>query len=240
MPIVLAGKSRVPRAAALFLIATLLNLSAIAPRAATTAAARDTGEVTIADGLVIDGSPAVRGQTLFSGSRLAGNTNSISLLSLGNLARVELTEGAALPLDFDEDSFGGALEAGRLRVYAPRGVAAEFSTADAHVKSDASEAGSFTLRSSEGFTEVSVHSGALEVRSNNSARTLKAGESFTTKPGPQAQQNFSNRERAGLIIAIASAVTLVAIVLTRRGGEEVPDFGGCVIVPSPGADNHCP
>ena len=235
MPRVFSGKNRAPRAAALLLTAALLNLSAIAPRAAAAAAARHTGEVTIADGLAVDGLQAVRGQTFFSGSRLAAAAKSISLLSLGNLARLELTEDAALPLDFDEDSLGGALERGRLRVYAPRGVEADFSTADARVKTDAGEAVSFTLRSSEGFTEVSVQSGALEVRSNDSARTLKAGESFTTKPGPQAQQNSSNRKRAGFIIAIASAVTLVAIVLARRSDEEVPDFGGCVIVLSPGA-----
>jgi hypothetical protein len=232
----LKGKSRAQRAATLFVTAAFLNLSSIAPRAATDIAARHTGEVTIANGLVVDGLAAMRGQTFFSGSRLAAAAKSISLLSLGNLARMELIEGATLPLDFDEDSFGGALEAGRLRVYAPRGVTANFSTADARVHSDASEAASFTLRSTEGFTEVSVQSGALEVRSNNSVRTLKAGESFKTKPDPQAQQNFSNRKRAGLIIAIASAVAIIAIVLTARNDEEeVPDFGGCVTILSPGA-----
>ena len=232
---VLAGKGRVMRAAALLLTAALLNLSSIAPRAADDTAAHHTGEVTIANGLAVDGTAAVRGQTIFSGSRFAVAAKSASLLSLGNLGSVELTEGAALPLNFDEDSFGGALEAGRLRVYAPRGVVAEFSTSDARVRTDAREAVSFTLRSSEGFTEVSVLSGALEVNSNNSARTLKAGESFTTRPGTQMQQNFSNRKRAGLIIAIASAAALVAIVLTTRGGEEPLDFGGCVIILSPGA-----
>lgn len=218
MPKVLSGKSRVLRAAALFLTAALLNLSSIAPRAA--AAARHAGEVTVANGLAVDGLTAVRGQTFFSGSRLAAAAKSISLLSLGNFGRVELSEGAALGLDFDEASVSGALEAGRLRVYAPRGVTANFSTADARVHSDASETASFTLRAVEGFTEVSVQSGALEVRSNNTARTLKAGESFTTRPDSQSQQNFSNRKRAGLIIAIASAVALVAIVLTARGDEK--------------------
>lgn len=235
MPIILSGKSRALRTFALLLTAALLNLSSIAPRAASATAARHTGEVTIANGLVVDGSPALRGQTFFSGGRLVASAKSISLLSLGNIGRVELAESAVLPLDFDEDSLGGALEAGRLRVYAPRGVTADFSTADARVTTDAREAVSFTLRSSEGFTEVFVQSGALEVSSNNSARTLKAGESFTTRPGTQARQNFSNRKRVGLVAAIAGAVALVAIILTTRGNEEPPDFGGCVIVLSPGA-----
>jgi ferric-dicitrate binding protein FerR (iron transport regulator) len=134
---------------------------------------------------------------------------------------------------------GGALEVGRLRVYAPRGVAADFDTANAHVRSDSREAVSFTLRAGEGFTEVSVQSGSLEVRAGASSRLVKAGESFTTAPDPRPQQNSSGRKRAGIIVAVAAAVALVAIVLTARGDDETLDFGGCVIVPSPGADNRC-
>lgn len=229
---VLSVKSRATRAAALLLAAALLNLSSIAPRAATHAV-KHAGEITLANGVVVDGLPALRGQTLFSGSRLAAAGKTISLLSLDNFGRVELSEGAALGLDFDDASLGGALEAGRLRVYAPRGVAANFSTADARVTTDARDAVSFTLRAAaEGFTEVSVQSGALEVRANNASRLLKAGESFATAPGPQPRQNFSGRKRAGIIVAIAGAVALVAIVLTARG-DETPEqlcFGGPIVV----------
>jgi hypothetical protein len=226
------------------LAAALLNLSSVATRAATLVANHagemHTGEITLANGVVVDGSPALRGQTLFSGSRLAAAGKTISLLSLDNFGRVELSEGAALSLDFDDASLGGALEAGRLRVYAPRGVAANFSTADARIKTDARDAVSFILRASaEGFTEISVQSGALEVYASGASRLLKAGESFATAPGPQSRQNFSGRKRAGIIVAIASAVALVALVLAERGGDEMLDFGGCVIPLSPGAFSPC-
>jgi hypothetical protein len=236
MPGVLSVKSRATRAAALLLLAAaLLNLSSVAPRAATTVA-KHSGEITLANGVNVDGSPALRGQTLFSGSRLAATGKTISLLSLDNLGRVELSEEAALSLDFDDTGLGGALERGRLRVYAPRGVAANFSTADARVTTDARGAVSFTLRAAaEGFTEVSVQSGALEIRANGAAHSLKAGESFATAPGPRPRQNLSGRKRAGIIVAIASAVALVAVVLTQRGDEEPLDFGGCVMILSPGA-----
>jgi hypothetical protein len=242
MPGVLASKSRATRAAVLLLTVALLNLSSPATRASTTVATTRAGEVTLANGVAVDGAPAVRGQTFFSGSRLEAAGKSLALLSLDNLGRVELSEAAALRLDFDGEGLGGALEAGRLRVYAPRGVAADFATTDAHVRSDSREAVSFILRAGEGFTEVSVQSGALEVRANSAARTLKAGESYATAPDPRPRQNLSGRERAGIIVAISSAVALVAIVLTHRGDgdDEMLDFGGCVIVPSPGASNTCP
>lgn len=236
----LASKSRAARALVLLLAAALLNLSPLAPRAAGIAT-RHTGEVTDANGVSVDGSPAVRGQTFFSGSRLEAAGKSLSLLSLGNQSRVELSD-AALRLDFDDTSFGGALEAGRLRVYAPRGVAADFSTADARVKTDAREAASFQLRSAGGFTEVSVQSGALEVHANGSARTLKAGETYSTAPDPQTGQSFSGRKRAGLIIAVASAVVLVAIILSARG-DDVPEEQPCEgvpIVPSGDTPNPFP
>lgn len=233
---VLSSKGRAARAFVLLLTAALINLSTLAPRAAV-ANAPHTGEVTDTNGVVLDGSPAVRGQTFFTGSRLESAGKSLSLLSLDNQGRVELAGAAALRLDFDEAHLGGALEAGRLRVYAPRGVAADFATADARVSTDAREPVSFRLRTAVGFTEVSVQSGALEVRANGSARTLKAGETYSTAPDPQARQNLSGRKRVGLFAAIAGAVALVAIVLASRDDEEAPDFGGCVIILSPGADS---
>lgn len=229
-----ASKSREARALVLLLAAALLNLSSLAPRAEGTAA-RHTGEVTDANGVAVDGSPAVRGQTLFSGSRLEAPGNSRSLLSLDNFGRVELTDGAALRLNFDDASLGGALEAGHLRVYAPRGVAADFATADARVKTDAREAASFSLRTAEGFTEVSVRSGALEVRANGSARTLKADETYSTAPDPQARQNLSGRKRAGLFVALAAAAVLVSVILIARDETREPVCETGPIVPSPGA-----
>jgi len=66
MPRVLSEKSRAARAFALLLAAALLNLSVLAPRAAGVAASPHTGEITDANGVAVDGSPAVRGQTLFT------------------------------------------------------------------------------------------------------------------------------------------------------------------------------
>jgi hypothetical protein len=240
MPQVLSFKSRATRAAVLLLTAALLNLSSPATRASTTVAPH-AGEVTLANGVAVDGSQAVRGQTFFSGSRFNAADESQTLLSLDNMGRVELSEAAALKLDFDGAALGGALEVGRLRVYAPRGVAADFATKDARVRSDSREAATFILRSVEGFTEVSVQSGSLEVSAGGGAtRLLKAGESFSTAPDPQTRQNLSGRKRAGIIAAIVGAVAAVAIVLARRGDDQMQDFGGCVIVLSPGAPTTCP
>jgi hypothetical protein len=226
---VLSEKSRASRAFALLVAAALLNISTLAPRAAAHAAPH-TGEVTDANGVAVDGSPAVRGQTFFSGSRLAAAADSLTLLSLDNQGRVGLTDAAALRLDFDAASLGGALEAGRVRVYAPRGVAADFSTSDARVTSDAREPVSFALRSAGGFTEVSVQSGALEVRAGGASRTLKAGESFATAPEPRPRRDSSDRKRAGIIIAVAAAVALVAIILGSRDSTREPVCEGVPIV----------
>lgn len=232
----LSSQSRAARTLLLLLAAALVNLSTLAPRAAGVAAPH-AGEVSETNGVAVDGSPAMRGQTFFSGSRLESAAKSLSLLSLDNQGSVELSGASALRLDFDEAHLGGSLEAGQLRVYSPRGVAADFATADARVSTDASEHASFRLRTAEGFTEVSVQSGSLEVRANGSARTLKAGETYSTAPDPQTRQNLSGKKRVGIFAAIAGAAALVVIVLASRGDDEPLDFGGCVIVLSPGADS---
>jgi hypothetical protein len=107
---------------------------------------------------------------------------------------------------------------------------------ESRVETNAREPASFGLRAAGGFTEVSVQSGALEVRAFGSLRHLKAGESYTTAPDPLQRRNLSGRKRAGLFVALAAAAAVVAAIIAGRSEEvRTPDCESVPIVPSPGA-----
>src|SRR5829696_6339003 len=120
------------RAAALLAAAALLNAAGPA-RAADEAARRaaPTGEVALTAGMSVDGLPAVSGQTVFPGSSFSTEEKARGVVELGNRARVELSGGSALKLDFSEEGLGGALDKGGARVSVPRDIAAALTTADA-------------------------------------------------------------------------------------------------------------
>ncbi len=227
------------RFVALVAAAALLNLTGRAATASTPAAQpAPTGQVTTATGLTLDGSPAESGQTFFPGSVASAAARSRPALALGNLARVELSGGATLKLDFSATTLGGSLEAGGARVYAPPGVAASLTTADATVASDpAAGTALFGVQVSEEGTTLSVQAGRVEMRAGGRTLAAGAGESLRaangSAPAPPQGQNLSGRKKTGLFVGIAAALAAVILIVTSREEEEEFDFGGCVITLSP-------
>src|SRR5829696_6279465 len=121
------GARRGGRLADIFLGArrAVALLAAAGPARAAAESARrpaPSGQIALAAGLNVDGMPAVAGQTVFPGSSFDTAENSRSALELGNRARLELSGGTALRLEFSDESLGGALGAGATRVSVPRRV----------------------------------------------------------------------------------------------------------------------
>jgi ferric-dicitrate binding protein FerR (iron transport regulator) len=197
------------------------------------------GQVTAAAGLTLDGSPAVSGQTFFPGSSLNTAERSRPALSLGNLARLELSGGTALRLDFSASSVSGSLDAGGARVYAPPGVAASLTTADASVASDTSAGPAlFGVEVSEDGTTLSVQAGRVEMRAGGRALAATAGQSLRaangSAPAPPQGQSLSGKRKTGLFVGIAAALAAVILVIAGRDDEVKDDFGGgCFLIISP-------
>lgn len=210
------------RALALLLAVALLNLSAAAAPA-THGARAHAGEITIIGGATVDGTPAASGQTFFPGSTVATAADSRSTVNLGELGRLELAPETSLLLDFDGDGSACSLGAGRVRVFAPKGVGAAVKTADAAVTSAGGETAVFGVESKGGVTNVVVQSGQVEVRAGESLRRLSAGETYSSAPAQQGsqQQYMSGRKRAGLYLALAAAVAVVLIVIASRDDDKV-------------------
>ncbi|HEX8500499.1 MAG TPA: hypothetical protein VF659_07915 [Pyrinomonadaceae bacterium] len=211
----------VRRGLALVAAAALLNVAGVAAAARVTA-----GQVTAAAGLTVDGSPAAAGQTLFPGSAFGTAERSPAALALDNRARLELSGGTSLRLDFDASNVGGSLEAGGARVYAPRGVAATFVTADASVVSDAADGPAlFGVQVSEDGTTLTVQEGRVEMRAGGRSLTAAAGQTLRAahgsgpEPAPPQGQSSSGKKKAGLFVGIAAALAAVIIIVAGQGDD---------------------
>jgi ferric-dicitrate binding protein FerR (iron transport regulator) len=224
----------VRRAFALLAATALLNAAAPARAAVSAPSHTPSGQVAQAAGLTVGGLPAVAGQTVFSGSSFETAEKSRPALALGNLARLELSGGTALRLDFSEDSVGGTLGAGGTRLSVPRGVAASLTTADASVLSDPGNPALFTLQVSAEGTTLSVQAGRVEMRAGGASRTAGAGESLRaahgSQPAPPQGNSLSNRKRTGLFVGIAAAIAAVVLIIAGRDSEDDFITEPCIII----------
>lgn len=224
------------RAVALAAAAALLNLSGAA-RATAAPPLAAAGQVTAAEGLTVDGSPAVSGQTFFGGSAFNTGEGAAASLAFGNLARVRLSAGTAFRLDPGAAGLGGSLDAGAARVYVPQGVAASLATADALVLSDAAAGPAlFSVRASEEGTKLSVESGRVEMRAGGRSLTAAAGETLYASGGaapqsaPPQGNGMSDRRKAGIILGIAAAFAAILIIVAGQDGEaETPPEIPCIV-----------
>jgi len=216
----------------------ILNLSASFALAAhpDEAAARGTLE---ASGVVtVNDLPALSGQTIFSGSYIVTASRSLSVLELGDLTRLMMSEQTELALDFSVPRISISLRQGEVRAFIPAARTLSITTADGVLTSDSSQAVVFRVQVEAGFTHISVETGRVELRAGDSHRTVAAGETFFTDcdsgAAPEPQQNLNKGKRIGIIAGIGTGVAAILIAILGRNKEEPPDpvYGGCVVVPS--------
>jgi len=189
----------------------------------------------------INGSRAVRGQTLLPGGKVSTEQKSELIANLDNGARLKLEAETNLLVWFSKSTVSGSIE-GTMRGSVPAGITAQFETPDATVLNDSSERAEFTITTAECSTKLFVRAGRVTVRNIGKTTTLNAGESLTTGNANQSANQFlSKKKKLGLLIVIGAAVAIIFAAATG-GSDSTPalDFGGCVIVPSPGAPTTCP
>ncbi|HEV7860060.1 MAG TPA: hypothetical protein VGO91_15690 [Pyrinomonadaceae bacterium] len=231
---------------ALLFIVALLNLSSTALLAApaTERAAHPAGEL-IAMGLVrVDGVLMLSGATIISGSTIRTEEKDGAIISLGQLGRMELSPGAILRLDFDEEGFMGQLETGRLRVSLPPKAHGSILTREGRIVAQNEEAARFTVEVREGRTHVATEAGRVELQAGQRTQHLIAGqETLFSKaaidlPSPasrsQNSQNLSGNKLTGLVVAIIGVLTAIGLIITlQRSDKPQENFGGMLDGGSP-------
>jgi hypothetical protein len=199
------------------------------------------GVLTVGGVVEVNGAPAVSGQTLFSGCNIRTSTASESTLDLGNVARLKLGAETSLRLESSQLGLSASLDSGGVRALVPGGVRVDIITADASIAADASQLAVFSVLVDACSTNLSVHTGRVEIRAGNNVRSVSSGESFSTAGGAPlpsgSQQNLSNSKKIGLFLGIGAAVAILVVAITGGDQKQQPSsFGGCVVVPSPSSN----
>jgi hypothetical protein len=200
------------------------------------------GELSVSGKVTVNGQNAISGATVFSDSTIVTSQNSSAVVSLGKLGRVELLPGTSLKISFSENSISGVLDSGRLQVSVPQGIATSFTTKDAMVVSDMTQATNvFTIDLECGNTITATQTGKTELRAGDRRQPVAAGQDAsagTAQPGTrctrlktEGMKGLSGGALAALLLAAGGAVA-AAIIAGLSENNDI-NFGGNVTVVSP-------
>jgi hypothetical protein len=200
------------------------------------------GELSVSGEVTVNGQSAISGATVFSGSTVETTAKgSSAVVSLGKLGRVELMPGTTLKLTFDETSITGNLEAGRVRLSTPAGVAASVVTKDGAAVADSRQASVFMVDTECGNMIVATQTGNVELRAGDKTTQIAAGSQDTagqaapgtrcTRLKTEGMKGIGGGALAALLLAAGGAVA--AAILAGRSENNDLNFGGTVTVVSP-------
>jgi hypothetical protein len=199
------------------------------------------GELSVSGKVTVNGQNAISGATVFSDSTIVTAPNSSARISLGALGSLDLLPGTTLKLSFTDKSITGMLEAGRIQVSTPQGIPSSFTTKDAMVVSDTSQADVFTIDLECGNTITATQTGKTELRAGDRTTQVAAGQDAsagTAQPGTrctrlktEGMKGLSGGALAALLLAAGGAIA--AAIIAGLSENNDLDFGGNVTVVSP-------
>jgi ferric-dicitrate binding protein FerR (iron transport regulator) len=136
--------------------------------------------------VLINGTSAISGATVFSDSTITTGQNSSAVVSLGKLGRVEVLPDTTIELEFADPGVSVELESGRVRISSSSNVIAFVRTNDGLVLTTGDQRNEFVVDTSCGNTFVSVTKGAVELRAGGTVKQIAAGSqdsAGTATPG---------------------------------------------------------
>jgi len=213
----------VRRCLALCLAAAVGHVSSLAAAAPDAKGLRPTGDLFTSGRVLLDGSDAVSGTSLFSGGEVSTDEGSCAVLDLGPTGRAELLPQSSLVINFGGKCVSGSLGAGGVRVSKPAGVAASFATGDGSAVAESGGPAVFTLRYEEGRTTVETQAGEVRLRLKGKDVTVAAGERYAEgQDAPSASNNLNGKKKAGIFLALGGVVALLVIIFSGNDNSNQP------------------
>jgi hypothetical protein len=198
------------------------------------------GEITVTGQVTVNGQAAVSNSTILSGSTIVTGADSTAVINLGKAGRVELGADSSVTLKFTDDSLVGMVSQGKVRVSNAAGIATTFTSKDATIIADASQADSFGMEVECSHTHIDTTAGVVTMREGSNDKqvvagtTAVAGNLSQTGCKPCLRPNSAPPIPIGgpwWLLLAAAGVAGFAVLIGEHDNGTTP--GGNVIVVSP-------
>ena len=206
---------------------TLLSTSVFAqtmPRAA--------GELAIVGNVLLNGTPAISGATVFSDSTIKTGEGGATV-NLGQGGRIEVASNSEMTVRFTGTNVGGNLTAGSTTISAPAGVAVSVATAEGTAVSEGKAASTLTVDVSCGNTRVAAMKSDAKLVAPDKTELVAEGQqaSVGQAGAPKCARLIAATKYEGLSPGALAALIITGI-LVGITPFLIPDDGTTTIVVS--------
>jgi len=140
------------------------------------AAAADSGQLSLANQVSINGTTAIPGQTVFSGTSIRVAKQGGAVLNLGRMGRIEVGGDSDFGFRMANNVVGGELNFGGVMLNVPAGVKIELSAAKGVITSDGASPASFLVGMKNGVVNIIPTLGSVEVEAGGKSEKVGVGE----------------------------------------------------------------
>ena len=182
------------------------SLPSVGPRAA--------GELAIVGNVLLNGTPAIAGATIFSDSTIKTGEGGATV-NLGQGGRIELAANSEMTVRFTETNLGGNLTAGSATVSAPAGVAVAVATAEGTAVNNGEAACTMTVDVTCGNTRVAALKSDAKIVAPTKTELVAEGQqaSVGQAGAPKCARLLAATKYEGL-----SPRALAALIIAGVGG----------------------
>jgi hypothetical protein len=201
--------------------------------ASTTSAA--SGQISLARQVSINGSNAIAGQTIFSGSRVKVANQGNAVLNLGRLGRIELGADSDFALRVTGNVIGGELTAGCVTISAPASVNIELNTAKGAITSDGKSPSSFMAGVRGIAANIIPTLGTVKITTGSKSEKAAAGEFLSLISDPKGGDRLLRRPAAdcgGPGVMCACSTSAPRATPASTAGKSTNAAGSSLLLPA--------
>jgi ferric-dicitrate binding protein FerR (iron transport regulator) len=181
---------------------------------AQTITPRAAGELAIVGNVLLNGTPAIGGATIFSDSTIKTGEGGATV-NLGQGGRIQLAANSEMTVRFTQTNIGGNLTAGTATVSAPAGVAVAVATAEGTAVNGGEAACTMTVDVTCGNTRVAAMKSDAKIVATDKTELVAEGQQASVgQPGaPKCSRLLAATKYEGL-----SPGALAALIIAGIGG----------------------
>jgi hypothetical protein len=175
---------------------------------------RAAGELAIVGNVLLNGTPAIAGATVFSDSVIKTGEGGATV-NLGTGGRIELAANSEMVVRFTETNVGGNLKAGSTTVSAPAGIAVSVATAEGTAINNGDVASTLLVDVTCGNTRVAAMKSDAKLVAVNKTELVAEGQqaSVGQEGAPKCARLLAATKYEGL-----SPAALAALIIAGIGG----------------------
>lgn len=153
----------------------------------------DSGQLSFAREVTVNGGTATAGQTIFTGNRIKVGSRGTAIINLGKLGRIELGADSDFIFRLSNNVIGGDLNYGCMIIISSEDAEVLVNVGNGKITSDGKQSSSASIGHRGNTSNVAPYLGEISVASGGLVENAKPGDLITWTDGTRAEDKLRRR-----------------------------------------------